>query len=347
METLWFCLVAAMLVVYFVLDGYDLGAGSVHLLAARSEEERRLVLRSIGPLWDGNEVWLVAAGGTLYFAFPKLYAVGFSGFYLPLMIALWLLVLRGVSIELRNHVGGPIWRPFWDVVFSGASALLVFLFGAALGNVLRGVPIDFGSEHFFTPLWTDFRVGDRAGILDWYTALVGVFALMVLTLHGALWIAMKTEGALEERSRLLALRAWWIVLALAVVVTIATVRVQPQLGANLSARPWGYLLPAIAAFALLAARLHSLRRADGRAFLASSAFIAAMLASALFGIYPYVLPSSVDPAAGLTLHAAAAPRHGLEIGLRWWIPGMALATAYVVYVHRRFSGKVRGDREGY
>ena len=142
METIWFCLVAVMIAVYVVLDGFDLGAGIVHLFVARTDAERRAVLGSIGPVWDGNEVWLLAGGGTLYFAFPALYASSFSGFYLPLMIVLWLLILRGISIEFRNHIQSLVWQPLWDAVFAGASALLAIFFGAALGNVVRGVPLD-------------------------------------------------------------------------------------------------------------------------------------------------------------------------------------------------------------
>src|ERR1700741_1163965 len=142
MGTIWFCLVAIMITIYVLLDGFDLGAGAIHLLVAKTEKERRQVLASIGPVWDGNEVWLIAAGGTLFFAFPALYASSFSGFYLPLMIVLWLLILRGVSIELRGPTDSPVWKPLWDVVFAGASALLAIFFGAALGNVVRGAPID-------------------------------------------------------------------------------------------------------------------------------------------------------------------------------------------------------------
>jgi cytochrome d ubiquinol oxidase subunit II len=148
--TVWFCLVAIMIAGYVVLDGFDLGAGIIHLFVARTEQERQQVLRSIGPVWDGNEVWLLAAGGTLYFAFPALYAAAFSGFYLALMMVLWLLILRGISIELRSHIESPIWKPFWDLVFGGSSALLALLYGAALGNVVRGVPLD-GNGFFFLP----------------------------------------------------------------------------------------------------------------------------------------------------------------------------------------------------
>src|ERR1700688_5035811 len=142
MGTLWFCLVAIMLTVYVLLDGFDLGAGAIHLLVAKTDEERVQVLASIGPVWDGNEVWLIAAGGTMYFAFPALYASGVSGFYLPLMMGLWLFVLRGASIEFRNHIKSAVWDPFWDFLFSASSLLLAVFFGTALGNVVRGVPLD-------------------------------------------------------------------------------------------------------------------------------------------------------------------------------------------------------------
>src|SRR6266550_6214012 len=200
MEAIWFCLVAVMLAGYVVLDGYDIGAGIVHLLVARSDLERGQILKSIGPFWDGNEVWLIAAGGTLYFAFPALYAASFSGFYLPLMIVLWLLMLRGIAIEFRSHVDSPAWTPVWDVVFSLSSLLLVVFYGAALGNVVRGVPLT-AEGWFFAPLWTDLRVGPEAGILDWNTVTVGLTALAALVMHGALWVQLKTEGALQARAQ--------------------------------------------------------------------------------------------------------------------------------------------------
>src|SRR6266851_2242281 len=163
MGTVWYCLVALTLVFYVLLDGFDLGAGILHLVVARTGEERRQVLRSIGPVWDGNEVWLLATGGTLFFAFPALYASGFSGFYLPLMIVLWLLVLRGISIEFRNHVHSQVWTPFWDFVFCFSSLLLAIFYGAALGNVVRGVPLD-ARGYFFEPLWTNFRLVGGCGL---------------------------------------------------------------------------------------------------------------------------------------------------------------------------------------
>lgn len=346
MDTVWFCLVAVMIAFYVVLDGFDLGAGIVHLFVARTETERRLVLGSIGPVWDGNEVWLLAGGGTLYFAFPALYASSFSGFYLPLMMVLWLLILRGSAIEFRNHIQSAVWQPFWDAVFAGASALLAIFFGAALGNVVRGVPLDTSGE-FFLPLWTDFTTGTNAGILDWYTILVAVAALLVLALHGALWVAFKTERHLRHRAQRLATRVWWGVVPAVFLITLASFRIQPHLRESFAARPWGYVFPLLAVMGLIGVKVWNGRHEELEAFLSSSLFIVGMLTSAAFGVYPNVLPSNSDPARSLTVHNAAAARYGLEVGLYWFIPGMLLAAGYFVYTYRSFAGKVRIGEDGY
>jgi cytochrome d ubiquinol oxidase subunit II len=335
MEAIWFCLVAAMIAIYVVLDGFDLGAGILHLLVAGNDRERIAILRSIGPVWDGNEVWLLAGGGTLYFAFPALYASSFSGFYLPLMMVLWLLILRGIAIEFRNHVESPVWQPLWDVTFGMASALLAIVFGAALGNVVRGVPLD-REGYFFLPLWTNFTLGPETGILDWYTLLVAAAAFLALAAHGALWVALKTTGDLERKSVRFAHRIWWALAATVAVITLTSFRVQPHLAESFRLRSWGYVFPLLAVAGLVAMRL--LKGRD--AFLSSCLFLAAMLASAAFGLYPYVLPSSGDPALGLTVQNTAAARYGLAIGLAWFIPGMLLTAAYFVYTYRSFSGKV-------
>ena len=347
METIWFCLVAVMIAMYVVLDGFDIGAGIIHLLAAKSDSERRLVLRSIGPVWDGNEVWLLAAGGTLYFAFPALYASGFSGFYLPLMMVLWLLILRGISIEFRSHIEVPVWMQFWDAVFSLSSLLLAVFYGAALGNVVRGVPLD-EKGYFFEALWTDFRLGPNTGILDWYTVLVGIAAFFALTLHGATWVAMKTEGPVAERSRAIGRRVRWAVAGLTLIITIVTFRVQPQVPANLTGHPWGFVFPALALAGLLAA-WRFVGRDDVKAFLSSCAYLLGMLTSVVFGVYPYVLPASTNPAYSLTVHNAKAADYGLKVGLVWWVIGMTLATGYFVFAYRYSAGKVSlsVEEEGY
>ena len=201
METLWFVLVAFMLTMYVLLDGFDLGAGAIHPFVAKDDRERRLVLRSIGPVWDGNEVWIIAAGGTLFFSFPLLYAASFSGFYLPLIIVLWLLMIRGLSIELRSHIESPVWASLWDGMFFIGSSLLAVFYGVALGNVVRGVPLGVNG-YFFQPLWTNLSpTNPNPGILDWYTILTGLLALVTLVVHGASWVAVKTEGELNAHAR--------------------------------------------------------------------------------------------------------------------------------------------------
>ena len=337
--TVWFCLVAIMIAGYVVLDGFDIGAGIVHLFVARTDQERRQVLQSIGPVWDGNEVWLLAGGGTLYFAFPALYAAAFSGFYLALMMVLWLLILRGISIELRSHIDSPVWQPFWDLVFGGSSALLAILFGAALGNVVRGVPLD-ANGFFFLPLWTNFQPGSDAGIVDWFTLIGGVAAFVALTLHGCCWLASRTEGDLQQRARALGAKTWWAVLALTAVLTFFSFRLQPHLEAQFVGHPWGFVFPLLGLLGLAGMRFFSAGRRDTAAFLCSCLYLTGMLTSAAFGVFPYVLPSNIAPEAGLTVFNASAAPYGLYIGLAWWIPGMLLAAGYTTFVYRRLPSKV-------
>ena len=242
MGFIWFWLVAVMIVGYVVLDGFDLGVGVLHLFLVRTEAERQATLRSIGPVWDGNEVWLLAGGGTLYFAFPLLYASAFSGFYLPLMIVLWLLILRGISLELRNHIDVGVWRALLDGVFGLASALLTIFFGAALANVLRGVPLQ-ADGYFFLPLWTNWQPGVAPGILDWYTVIGGLVALVALTLHGALWLTIKVSGDLQQRARRIVTPLWLILVALTVVSLIATIAVRPASLDNYYRYPVTFIVP--------------------------------------------------------------------------------------------------------
>jgi len=339
MALLWFCLATAMIAGYVILDGFDLGAGIVQLLVAKSEHEKAQVLRSIGPVWDGNEVWLIAAGGVLFLAFPALYASSFSGFYLALMMVLWLLILRGIAIEFRNHIDNPLWKPAWDTVFGGASAILAFVFGVALGNVVRGVPLD-ANGYFFLPLWTNLLPGADAGVIDWYTLLVGATAFVALAVHGSLWVVIKTAGTLQEGTRALSAKLWRGLIALTLVISPLSFAIQPNLWKQFTSHPWGIVFPALALAGLVGVRVLSARRKDRGAFLASSLYLAGMLVSVAFGVFPNVLPSNTAPDFSLTIYNAAATEHGLVIALWWFIPGMALATAYSMFTYRHFAGKV-------
>lgn len=347
MQTLWFILVGAMLTMYVILDGFDLGAGIIHLFAARTDEERRIILRAIGPVWDGNEVWIIAAGGTLFFAFPVLYASSFSGFYLPLIIVLWLLMLRGVSIELRSQVPNSLWASFWDGIFFIGSAFLAIFYGAAMANVIRGVPLN-GNGTFFEALWTDFNpFGANPGVLDWYTILIGLLAFITLVMHGALYIAVKTPEPLHTRTHRIADVFWIITVILLVPGTITTWLVQPHLATSYFTRPWGFLFPLLALVGLAGVGYFSLRRHtpargerdDLSAFFSSCLFIGGMLASAAFGLYPLVLPD-VNHMNSLTIQNASSSQYGQTVGLVWWIIGIALAIVYFVFTYRLFWGKV-------
>lgn len=339
MATLWFCIAAVMIAGYVVLDGFDLGAGIVQLFVAKADSEKAQVLKSIGPYWDGNEVWLLAAGGVLFCAFPPLYATSFSGFYLPLMIVLWLLILRGISIELRGHIDAPLWKPLWDTIFGGASALLAFVFGVALGNIVRGVPID-SDGYFFLPLWTNLMLGTRTGVIDWYTLLVGTAASLALALHGGLWVVMKTTGSLQARTRAFSARCWIGLVTITLLVSLVSFSIQPHLMKQFLAHPWGIVFPVGAVAGLICTRVFSSRGQDPQAFLASSGYLIGMLASAAFGVFPNVMPSNTSTDLSLTIFNAAAPEHGLATALGWFIPGLALTVTYTIIVYRHFAGKV-------
>ena len=346
METLWFCIVAFMLAMYAIFDGFDLGTGIIHRLVGKSQSERELLLKAIGPVWDGNEVWLLAGGGTLYFAFPKLYASSFSGFYLPLMIVLWLLIIRGVSIEFHHVVNHPVWKSLWDTLFSFASIMLSIFFGAALGNVVRGVPLN-ADGYFFEPLWTTFTIVPNAGILDWFTVLMGLVALFTLTHHGSNYVAMKTEGELQRRSRTIAARAWWGTTITSVLALIATSSIRPSIWNNFSVYPWGIVLPVGGIAGLLGGFFFMRRANDAKAFLSSAIFIGSMLATTAFGLFPEVLPASTDPGYSLTVFNTSAHEYGLQVGIIWWVVGIILTGAYIVFVFRRFRGKVTMESEVY
>jgi len=339
MGFIWFWLVAVMIVGYVVLDGFDLGVGVLHLFLVRTEAERKAALASIGPVWDGNEVWLLAGGGTLYFAFPLLYASAFSGFYLPLMIVLWLLILRGISLELRNHVEVGVWRALLDGVFGLASVLLTIFFGAALANVLRGVPLQ-ADGYFFLPLWTNWQPGVQPGILDWYTVIGGLVALVALTLHGALWLTIKVSGDLAQRARRIVTPLWLVLAALTVVSLVATIAVRPASLNNYFNYPFTFVVPVGVIASLAGIWLLNRKAQPVKAFLSSCLYLFFMLAGACWGLYPTLLPATTGADRDITLQSAISGPHTLAVGLVWWSFGMALAACYIVFVYSKFRGKV-------
>jgi len=329
LNTAWFLLLAFMLAGYAVLDGFDLGIGAIHLLLGRDRAERQRLIDTIGPVWNGNEVWLLGVGGALVAAFPTLYAASFSGFYLALMLVLWLLLLRGIGIEFRHQIHHALWEDFWDVVFSIASVLLALLFGVALGNVLRGVPFEANGE---------FR-GTFAVLLNGFSILGGMLGVATLAMHGACWAALKTDGALQARARRFASTLWWVSLALLAAMVAASFLVRPDFTRNFTAHVWPAMIPLLTLAAMAGVRLF-IGRDDLRAFLCSSGYVAGILASVAAGLYPILLPAAPGSASpGLDIYNAAAPRSSLFYAFVIYLAGLAIVTAYLVHIYRVWRGK--------
>ncbi len=343
MPTIWFILIAFVLTMYIILDGFDLGAGAIFHLITKDEREKRAVQKAILPVWDGNEVWLVAAGGALLLAFPLLYSSSLSGFYLPVFILLWLLILRGIGLEMREILDNELWRSFWDFVFFIGSLPLPFFFGVALANVMRGVPINKG-HYFFQPLWNHplDPLGKNPGILDWYTVTIGLLTLSAVVMHGATYLTAKTTGGLRASSRIAAAASWLSTLGLTVLATPLTFYLLPQRFDNFRAAPWGYVFPLVAVAGLLLTGYSLVRGWDKRAFGGSCAYIVGMMGSTTFAVYPKVLPA-VNPQNSLTIYNAAAPQHSLVVGIIGWGIGLLLASVYFAIVYRMFRGRVTAD----
>ncbi len=332
MNIVWFWSLAGMLAAYAVLDGYDLGVGALHVWVAHTDPERRLSLSSIGPVWNGNEVWLIAAGGMMVVSFPRVYASGFSGFYLALMVVLWLLILRGVSLEFRGQFPYPLWRAFWDAVFTWSSLLLALLLGVALGNVVRGLPIaaDGTFQGSFTVLLNPFSV------------LTGLLSVAVLSWHGTHYLRLKTEGALHERAARWSRPIGILTVLLAVSTTLSAFDLRQSTFSPFLAHPVSLLFPVLVVIAFALA-LRSDRRADGEAlaFRASAGVIPGMLICAGISVFPNLLISTVNPAFSLNIYNAASTTHALRTAFAANIVGMIGVAVYTTYVHRTFRGKVR------
>ena len=348
MVEVWYGIIAVMLTLYVVMDGFDLGAGALHLLVAHTNDERRQVLSAIGPYWDANEVWLIAAGGALFVAFPAVLASGLSGFYFALFLVLWCLILRGVAIEFRGHVQNDLWRAFWDRGFSAGSILLAIFFGVALGNLLRGVPL--GSSGWFAlTLFTDFSARAPQGILDWYTILVALFALIVLMGHGAAFLAWKADGVVHERSRRLTWRLYLLVGVLWPVLTVITSIMQPAMWHAFLSRPLAWLLGTAALAGFAAVFVCKRRRRELSAFAGSSAFLGALMLATATCLFPVMLRSADNASLSLTAYNSSTDAHGLRIALAWWVIGFPLAVLYFVVIFRLHRGKATtaGEGEGY
>jgi cytochrome d ubiquinol oxidase subunit II len=333
---IWFLLWGVLWSVYFMLDGSDLGLGTVMPAVAKTNEERQLVYRSMGPFWDGNEVWLITAGGVTFAAFPATYAVLFSGLYTPLMLILFALILRGVTFAFRGKIDDPKWRKIWDLCLVLGSFLPALLFGVAFANLFKGLPID-GEGIFQGTLFT---------LLNPYGIAGGLLFVSIFAMHGSLWLTTKTDGELQERAGALAKRIWPLVLLLAVIFLLATLRVT-NLYDNYLAHPVLFLIPLVAVFALLLTRVFMAVSSWWKAWLASALTIASTTLFGVVGLFPNLIPSSLDPKFSMTVTNSSSSPLTLKIMLGVALTFVPIVIAYQVWVHILFKDKLTDDEVAY
>jgi cytochrome d ubiquinol oxidase subunit II len=318
MNTVAFDLLAFMLGVYVLLDGYDLGVATIAPLVARTSNERADSMHAIGPYWNGNEVWLIAVGGAIFAFFPKAYASIFSGFYLPFIVVLWLLMFRGMAMELRGHFPSAIWRDFWDFCFSASSALLIVLFGVTLGNLVRGVPLDAAG----------YFIGTFSLLLNPFAVLVGVLAIVVLSMHGALFVMLRVSGPPAARARKVIAYAAPVAFVL---YTLVTAEAFSILRWHIVASTWA-ILPIIGLASLAGETFVALRGHARTAFGFSCAFLLSLLLGAAAAMYPYVLPGYPQRAAGLSIFTSSPSPVALSSALAVSIVGLCIVVAYSAFV---------------
>ncbi|MCB9232846.1 MAG: cytochrome d ubiquinol oxidase subunit II [Bacteroidia bacterium] len=350
MELFWYIVLMTMLAVYVILDGYDFGAGIIHLFFAKEEKDKVLITKSIGPFWDANEVWLIAAGGVLFFAFPTLYASAFSGFYLPLIMILWLLIFRATGLELRGQLHNSLWENIWDKAFGLASLLLALFFGVALGNVVRGVNLGMvengvstqEAHYFFLPLWNSTLdpQSHQLGIIDWFTLLFGLISVLALTIHGAAWIIFKTNSSLNSRLKTVIFYANLGLVGLILLSLLLGFILNPLPFQNFCSRPLVWIFTAVMLTGSLGLfKIRSWKK-DGMGFLFSSLFLAGGFAATVASIFPNLLPSTNTVNPSLTIYNVAAPEYGLKTGLSWFVVAVVLVALYLVIQYRVFRGKM-------
>ena len=336
LQAIWFFLIGVLLTGYAVLDGFDLGAG-FWFLSARKEKDRKAILASIGPFWDGNEVWLLTGGGAIFAAFPEVYATVFSGFYLAMILVLLGLILRAVSVEFRNKVPSERWRSVWDVAFSVGSGLPALLFGVAIGNILRGIPLD-AAKNYTGGFW---------GLLNPYALVIGLLGLSMFATHGALYVAVKTDGPLVARARWWAGMGWIAWLILFIVAGAATWIFEKHLTRNILDAPVFWAIPVLALASILAVGFFNRRREEWRAFMFSSLSIVAMMALVGSSLFPNLVPGRGNPSSSLTIFNASSSALTLKVMLILALIGMPVVIGYTIWIYRVFRGKAKVEKDGY
>ena len=350
MELFWYIAIAVVLTMFFILDGYDFGTGIIHLFFAKEEKDKEVITKAAGLFWDSNEVWLVAAGGMLFMAFPTFYASVFSGFYLPLILVLWLIIFRAIGLELRGQFKFQMWKDIWDASFGVSSLLLALFFGIALGNIVRGVNLggvekgisEYEAHYFFLPLWdSSFSpLSKTPGVIDWFTIIIGIISVVTLTIHGANWIILKTNSTINNKLKGVILRLNIVLAALTIFSLIVWKIINPNSFDNFIQKPYLLVFPIIYLTGLIGLFFIKKLKKDVYAFTLSTLLILGGITSSLASLFPVLLPSVNTVNEPLTIYNTAATEYGLSVALNWGIIGFILLFVYMIIQKRLMGGKI-------
>lgn len=350
MELFWFIIVAIVLTVFFILDGYDFGVGIIHLFMAKEEKDKEVITKSAGLFWDSNEVWLVVAGGMLFMAFPVFYASVFSGFYLPLMMVLWLIIYRAIGLEFRSQFSFQMWRDIWDKSFGVSSLLLALFFGMALGNIVRGVNLGgvengiskYEAHYFFLPLWdASFSpFAESPGVIDWFTIIVGLISVVTLAIHGANWIILKTNASINTKLKSTIIKLNGVLVVLTLVSLWIWQWINPNCFDNFIDKPYLLVFPLVYVLGISGLFFRKKIDKDIVGFMCSCALVFGGITSSLASIFPVILPSTNGVNESLTIYNTATTEYGMSVAMGWGIVGFILLFVYLIVQKRLMSGKV-------
>ncbi|MBP0904899.1 cytochrome d ubiquinol oxidase subunit II [Mariniflexile gromovii] len=350
MEIFWYIIIGIVLAVFFILDGYDFGAGIIHLFFAKTEKDKEVIAKSAGLFWDSNEVWLVAAGGMLFMAFPTFYASVFSGFYLPLVLVLWLIIFRAIGLEFRSQFKYQMWKDIWDASFGVSSLLLALFFGIALGNIVRGVNLGIvqngvaahEGHYFFLPLWdSSFSpLSEHPGVIDWFTLIIGLISVVTLAIHGANWVILKTNSSINSKLKNIIFILNIVLTALTLFSLIVWQTVNPNSFDNFANKPYLIVFPIIYLTGLFGLFFIKKLKKDIHGFVLSTLLIFGGIASSLASLFPVILPSINEIHEPLTIYNTAASEYGLSVALTWGIIGFILLFVYMIIQKRLMAGKI-------
>jgi len=350
MEIFWYIIITTVLVIFFILDGYDFGTGIIHLFYAKKKKDKEVIAKAAGLFWDSNEVWLVAAGGMLFMAFPTFYASVFSGFYLPLIIVLWLIIFRAIGLELRAQFNFQMWKDIWDKTFGVSSLLLALFFGIALGNIVRGVNLggvennisNYEGHFFFLPLWNSSfsPLTENPGVIDWFTIIIGLIAVVTLAIHGANWIILKTNSSINNKLTFIIFKLNITLSFLTIISLYIWTIVRPNAFENFINKPYFIIFPLIYFTGLIGTYFIKKIHNKTYPFIFSSLIILGGISSSLASLFPIILPSTNTKHEGLSIYNTATTQYGLTVAMNWAIVGILLMVVYFIIQKRLMKGKI-------